>query len=367
MKNDATQKGVSGEGEGEKDKLSETEQREIEKSGRELAASTRLTALDAIAANVDRERVEEDGMVLDPGSTEETRTTDMPGKGTIKTGPDETTDNLSAEEQAEIERIKVDGKEIEVPRTKVIEAGIRTLQKETAADQRLEEATNLKRSAEQLLADAKKKAQQPAGAETETVGKSALTPEELTAKKKEWVQAIQYGEEAEAAKALDEMMDFMGRGSTPATSRDEVSQIVEETIRKREQAQIDSEMANIRQKFGSSRDQGGFDDLASSPYLMDEVVKIVNEKLEKGSPNVWETYEEAGNEIRQRREEALKSKGKTEVADLSEKRKKKASIDNVSSVSATSASIRAAEETKTEEEYRAETVKEIMKSRGQMT
>lgn len=47
--------------------------------------------------------------------------------------------------QPEVEVIVVDGHRLEVPRDKLLEAGRRTLQKESAADKRLQEATELKR------------------------------------------------------------------------------------------------------------------------------------------------------------------------------------------------------------------------------
>ncbi len=52
--------------------------------------------------------------------------------------------------------IVVDGQTIEVEETRIIEAGKRTLQKDHAADRRLQEAVNTKRQAEALLAQAQR-------------------------------------------------------------------------------------------------------------------------------------------------------------------------------------------------------------------
>lgn len=52
--------------------------------------------------------------------------------------------------------IVVDGRSIEVPEDKIIEAGKRTLQKESAADRRLQEAVAKERQAQQLLEQARR-------------------------------------------------------------------------------------------------------------------------------------------------------------------------------------------------------------------
>jgi hypothetical protein len=66
-------------------------------------------------------------------------------------------------------RLKVDGQEQEVPAEKVYEAGIRALQKESAADKRLQEAAELRRQYEQMIFQAlssePEPPQQPQGAQ----------------------------------------------------------------------------------------------------------------------------------------------------------------------------------------------------------
>lgn len=53
-----------------------------------------------------------------------------------------------------VEKLKIDGEEREVPQSKVLEEGRRAMQKELAADKRLEEAALLKKQYEELLARA---------------------------------------------------------------------------------------------------------------------------------------------------------------------------------------------------------------------
>ncbi len=83
--------------------------------------------------------------------------------------------------QKRVRSLVVDGQTIEVDEDKVIEAGTRALQKETAADRRLQEATRLKQQAEELLSRAR--GQNPAPSQDEPQAAQAIngvTPETLT-------------------------------------------------------------------------------------------------------------------------------------------------------------------------------------------
>ncbi|MDX9896522.1 MAG: hypothetical protein RBS34_13830 [Desulfofustis sp.] len=65
------------------------------------------------------------------------------------TGADGSTDP-DATGAAELVTIKVDGKDVQVPRDKVYEAGVRSLQKESAADERLQAASRKRQELEAL-------------------------------------------------------------------------------------------------------------------------------------------------------------------------------------------------------------------------
>lgn len=120
-------------------------------------------------------------------------------------------------------KIKVDGVEQEVDEAAVLEAGRRALQKETAADKRLEDATKANAEAQRLYKEAQEqiktaarggepaKPEQP-GAGPSKDGKSpALTDEVLTAT----VKAIQYGDEAAAKEALKNLVATMAGSGQP--------------------------------------------------------------------------------------------------------------------------------------------------------
>ena len=81
--------------------------------------------------------------------------------------PDEIEEKKAVQEYPDFLNLKIDGETKKIESSKVWDAGIRSLQKESAADSRLEEASNLKREAQESLEKAK--------AESESI---APTPEQ---------------------------------------------------------------------------------------------------------------------------------------------------------------------------------------------
>lgn len=118
-------------------------------------------------------------------------------------------------------KIKVDGQEVEVDEAQIRDAGIRALQKETAADKRLEEASRLFREATAAVEAARSGAVQDlnkdkGGASLPGTGGGAaevLTDAAFT----EAVKKIQYGSEAEAAAVLKDLITKAARAGQPET------------------------------------------------------------------------------------------------------------------------------------------------------
>ena len=97
------------------------------------------------------------------------------------------------------EKLKIDGQEQEVEVSKILEAGRRALQKDMAADKRLEEATRAREEAERLRLKMEQTLAQAQPVEKKPDPQaSILAKEDLRG----IVHKIQYGSEEEAAQAL---------------------------------------------------------------------------------------------------------------------------------------------------------------------
>lgn len=104
-------------------------------------------------------------------------------------------------------RLKVDGQEIEVDEDKIREEGIKALQKEIAADKRLEEASKLKKALEDEYARVQQQTQQPAQA--------VAAPQQPDDQFLAAVKKIQYGSEAEAGEALRSLIASAAQAGRP--------------------------------------------------------------------------------------------------------------------------------------------------------
>jgi len=252
--------------------------------------------------------------------------------------------------------IKVDGEEREVLLSEITDAGIRTLQKEATADKRLEEATRVLKQAQELSLQKQEDADQ----------KEEIIPDEEVdmARIKELTEAIRYGDEDEAAEAQVQLLK-MGRGEQTPTipSEDEIVQ----------KAVIAITQNQIKTQFSLPKEKGGFKDLMDDAELLYIVSQRVDAKIAGGAPDIWETYQEAGEEVRakflpeSKKEDSNLSKDKDESNDgLEKKKKRKKSIDTVKS--ANEKSITSTEDLNPSldsAEKRTKIVQDIRKARGQ--
>ena len=202
------------------------------------------------------------------------------------------------EEKPETVKIKVDGKEQEVEKDKIYEAGIRTLQKETAADKRLEEATAKSKKADELLSQLQEKITQlPQGAAESEAQQS--TDVELLDK-------IRYGDEAEAKTAMEELLTRQ-----KATYEEKTNQ-VEQRVQHIENQQLQAVLTRL---------QSEYEDIFSNDILYGAAKHQVDELLLKGNPNTYDTYKQALDTVR----ETVKGFTKTDP-NLAEKTEKKRKI-----------------------------------------
>lgn len=248
----------------------------------------RLSAIDAIAGDDQEEIVEQD-------EAEEESADEADG-----TNDEAEQDAGHAEEDVrvslkETRKLKVDGQEREATLEEIIAAGTRALQKESAAEARLAEATRLLKEAQQV-----KPIQRPS--QEDVAASRASEDAELS----QIVRAIQAGTEEEAAQALRYLMER--QRTTP------------EQIASTTEAQV---QAILVQRETQSRFATSFPEVVRDQRLYNLAAQEVQRRLDSGEPNSWETYEAAGKEIEswfkiQRPDNSMQAKAdkKREVVNL---------------------------------------------------
>lgn len=210
-------------------------------------------------------------------------------------------------------KIKVDGQEKEVDQDEVMQAGIRTLQKESAADKRLEDATKAKEEAERLRSAAEKAVAQPS--------EPAKSPKDMLLEKDAMrgiVKAIQYGSEDEAATALLEYGQKMAQlGQASALTLDEVN-----------------DMLNLRSAQQYVREN--YADVMGDTNLKQLFVTNVNSKLAAGDARPYqEICKDVGDELRTWRGAPQKQEATPKTgASRAEVKERKTSIVTVPSAAA---------------------------------
>ena len=177
-------------------------------------------------------------------------------------------------------KILVDGVEREVPLSKIVDAGKRTLQKESAADKRLEEASK-------LLKEAKEVTKLPAKAAED----SEASKLNLNKLRTDYVHASQYGTEEEALLALTAWEEAIvkQKGTQPATpvvTQDDIKRVIKAT--------------ELETLVNASPEEGGFSDLMSNPVLKEQTRVLVDNLVtnKQGSYDSFDTYKRAGEAVR---------------------------------------------------------------------
>jgi len=192
------------------------------------------------------------------------------------------------------ETLVVDGEEQKVPLSKIVDAGRRTLQKESAADKKLEEATRLVKEAREIREVAEREAAEKVASESrEDTPEEGVSHEQIVAA----LEATQMGDTEDGANILVQQLNKR-RSVSPTTS---VEEVVQQELYKREQQ-------NTREWFYSPVEEGGFSDLvpkeqggtgdhmtyAAARAEIDRLVK------EENQPDTRATYKQAGLNVRNR-------------------------------------------------------------------
>lgn len=202
--------------------------------------------------------------------------------------------------------IKVDGREMQVPESQIIEAGRRTLQKEVAADKRLEEATR-------LLREAEARAKQPPKQDV------AQAPQQYDAAT--LAQALTSGDPQLAALAVEEIQKA-GRQPQQAIPPEAIFGFVRQEI----------EATTAQEQFKSE-----YADIVKDPFLLQLAVNLEDQRLAKVAAGLepviplYEAFKQHGEAIRKWR--GTQAQGET----LSEKRERKATVPTLPSAKAKAA------------------------------
>lgn len=229
-------------------------------------------------------------------------------------------------EQEEIKpetvKIKVDGEEREVPKDKVFDAGIRAMQKESAADKRLEEATRLLKEAETKYAQVQEKPESPP---------------------QQWddatvAYALEHGNDEQKAYAVSLL-----RGRDLATPDDIVKQA---------EARV---MDKIDFRDASQWFLDEYKDIAADPYLFQLASTAEDNLLKSGDTRSRkEIYKAIGDDLRKWKG------GITETKSLEEKKEQKSNIVNLNS-----ASVKKSAPVENKPKTTSEIIEDMRKRRGQ--
>jgi hypothetical protein len=154
------------------------------------------------------EPTEPDSLTLDTRRDKQAAAVDQPPQVQATDATPASVQPTAPEEEREL---IVDGKRVRVPLSKILDAGTRTIQKESAADMRLAAATELLRSAQE------RQAQPPAPVVAQPSDDDAAL-----------ARSIQFGTEDEAKAAIARI-----RNATPAITPQQIEAYVQQTLAQR--------------------------------------------------------------------------------------------------------------------------------------
>lgn len=227
--------------------------------------------------------------------------------------------------------VKVDGVERQVPESMVIEAGIRSVQKESAADRRLEEAAQRRREAEQL-----------------------------------YEQAQQFAQQVKQRPSNTDDADLAARLNVDAATIQAIREIAghqqaipEDTIRAEINQRVQSALNEVQAKEALKKATKEYDDVFSNPHLV-QIAIAEDAKLVAEDP--YMSYAERFTAVGERVREVVRELkgGKVEVATSASKAERKATITNLPS-----ASVRQQAPEQPKAKTPADIIEEMRKRRGQ--
>lgn len=297
----------------------------------------RAEMLEAIAEKADEEREDEfEGEETDESPEEETEEEEPESE------EEPSEEEESEEEPEQMITVVVDGVESQVPLSKLIDAGKRTYQKETAADKRLFEANKLLEEA--------KRSQLSHDAAPEQPSEENLAKERYDRAKKKYAQAVVGVDEDDIYSAQDELFEAQQQLWNARNKGPDLDAIKREAIEAMTQQ-------NLLERLRLAPEQGGQADIFNDDRAR-AIARIEADKLiaDGADPLAWTTYEKAG--VATRRFLGWDS-------GFEEKRNKKKQMASIKTAHGKPPSKKGQEKELSREEVIREGMGEILKARGQ--
>jgi hypothetical protein len=229
----------------------------------------------------EKQEESEENEALDKVGSESNNGTEAEKAEEVKTAP-------KKEPEVELVTIRVDGVPMQVPRDRVLEMGVRTLQKEVSADKRLEEATR-------ILRDAQAKVQGP-----------QVSGEDLA-------RLVRHGSDEEAAQVMNHLA-----GRQQATPEEIIHAASQMAI---QQMRLEGDAEWFKREYS---------DVMSDPYLVRLLTVEEDRRRAEGDNRPHrELFSDIGNDLRKWR-----GGQSNVVATQQQKQERKATITNVPSAAA---------------------------------
>lgn len=239
----------------------------------------------------------------------------------------ETLPEAPKEPEPELVTVKVDGEIRQVPKDKIYEAGLRAVQKESAADKRLEEATRLLKEVESRL--------------------TQVTPQQNPnpSPQPEWddsiiAYALEHGNEEQKTEAVRQLRGRQQQQATP----EQIAAFAEARVLDKVDFQTSAQWFTDTYK-----------EVVKDPYLL-QLAAIKEDQMRKAGDNRSrkELYKEIGDSLMQWRG------GAVPTTTLEQKREQKATITNLPS-----ASVRKAAPETQKPKSPSDIIEDMRKRRGQ--
>lgn len=246
-------------------------------------------------------------------------------------------------------KLMIDGKEIDVPQSKIDDAGVRALQKEYTADARLEEATRILKEAQKVSAQPKESqpSQDVDDTASESIDKEALA------------KSLVDGNVDEVAEAIGKIMGT-GRQTELATQAinmqpNDVYGMVESAL----------QLKDAMDTFQRDPEQGGYGDLYADETMRQMVFDKETALAQGEDPKPpAERLKQAATEVREWRDSLIKQSG-GQVVNFDSRADKKAQADSTPKSAGGRPSAETPDQPKSKADKRREVLYNMARSRGQ--